>query len=689
VQPLRCYSAGRVSTRSFGKACGYLASLLLAACLSLRAAGPPAFRVVGAEPGAWAGILGTVGFQSGGASQQVGIFVLGNGEAAAGADWAGRVSSGAYLILEGDSEAARGFGFRPTAQSVRAVSVEDLGCPGLDIVWERPAEVPVIVLPAEARVFARERWSGAPLVAGFHRGAGAVLCLALSPGAQGYERFPYLLRALSELGLSPPFRSRRLWAFFDSSYRARVDPDYLADRWRQAGICGLHIAAWHFFEPDPLRDDYLRRLIASCHRRGILAYAWLELPHVSEKFWEDHPAWREKTALLEDANLDWRKLMNLQNGECSRAVATGVRSLLDRFDWDGVNLAELYFESLQGHTNPSRFTPMNEDVRREFSKQAGFDPLELFNGSSERHWSRNAAGLKKFLDFRAGLARSLQAQWLAEMESVRRSKPDLDLVLTHVDDRLDPRMRDAIGADSASVLPLLDRYSFTFLVEDPATVWHLGPDRYDALAARYNPLTAHRDRLAIDINIVERYQDVYPTRQQTGTELLQLVARASHVFPRVAVYFENSILAADVPWLTSAMAVVNRYESDGDELVLDSPGGAGVVWRGAALVDGRVWPAADGETLWLPAGRHKVGPAPRVPAVRLLDLTGELTGAGSLAGGLEFAYRSSARAFAMVDKRPRSVQIDGKAVQAKVLDAVYGFTLCLPRGQHSVRIFTE
>ena len=664
-------------------------SLLLAACLSLRAASPPAFRVVGGEPGPWAEIFGAVGIRSGGASQQAGIFVLRDGEAAAGADWAASVASGAYLILEGDSETGRWFGFRPAARRVRAVSVEDLRYPRLEIVWERPVEVPVFDLPGEARVFARERWSGAPLVAGFRRGAGAVLWLALSPGSQGYERFPYLLHALSDLGLSPPFRSRRLWAFFDSSYRARVDPDYLADRWRRAGICGLHIAAWHFFEPDPAKDDYLRRLIESCHRRGILAYAWLELPHVSEKFWEEHPAWREKTALLGDANLDWRKLMNLQNGECFRAAATGVRGLLARFDWDGANLAELYFESLQGHQNPSRFTPMNEDVRRDFLGQAGFDPLELFDRSSGRHWSRNATGLRKFLDFRAGLARGLQAQWLAVMESVRRSKPDLDLVLTHVDDRLDPGMRAALGADSASVLPLLDRYRFTFLVEDPATVWHLGPERYEDLAARYNALTAHRDRLAIDINIVERYQDVYPTRQQTGTELLQLVGRASRVFPRVALYFENSILAADVPWLASAAAAVNRFESERDQLLVESPNGVGIAWRGAALVDGSLWPAADGETLWLPAGRHRVEPAPRFPAVRLLDLTGELMGAGSLAGGSEFSYRSDARAFAVVDQRPHRVEIDGTVVQPRILDTVSGFTLCLPRGQHLVRIYTE
>lgn len=73
---------------------------------------------------------------------------------------------------------------------------------------------------------------------------------------------------------------------------------------------------------------------------------------------EAHPAWREKTAAQQDAALDWRKLMNLTNCECFEVAADGVRRLLDRFDWDGVNLAELYFESLEGIGNSSRFTPM-------------------------------------------------------------------------------------------------------------------------------------------------------------------------------------------------------------------------------------------------------------------------------------------------------------------------------------------
>ena len=63
-------------------------------------------------------------------------------------------------------------------------------------------------------------------------------------------------------------------------------------------------------------------------------------------------------------------------------------------------------------------------------------------------------------------------------------------------------------------------------IESPS-VWNLGPQRYPEIARRYQPLTKRADKLAIDINIVDRYQDVYPTKQQTGSELFELVHLAS------------------------------------------------------------------------------------------------------------------------------------------------------------------
>jgi hypothetical protein len=635
-------------------------------------ASPWTYHVPSPDAGAWPEILGSVGFLPAAASP-AGIHVLREG-ASGSAQWAGRVENGAYLILEGDSPTADAFGFRKSAENTRVTSLTDVHRPQLPVIWQSAHEMPRFEIPPGARVFARERWTGVPLVAGLRRGKGAVLWVATAPGGQGYERYPYLLHALADLGLDPPFRSSRLWAFFDSSYRLRVDPDYFARRWRAAGIAALHVAAWHYFEAEPAGDDYLRKLIAACHSQGILVYAWLELPHVSEKFWNDHPEWREQTALEQDAQLDWRKLMNLQNRECARAVSKGVNQLLDRFSWDGVNLAELYFESLEGAANPAHFTPMNREVRAGFERLHHIDPRDLFRGTNT-----NPGALRRFLDYRAGLARQMQSEWVAEIEKARGRRPDLDLVLTHIDDRFDTGMRDALGADTEGALPLVDRHRMTFLIEDPATIWHLGPQRYPQIAGRY----PKSEKLAIDINVVERYQDVYPTRQQTGTELLDLVHRAASAFPRVALYFENSILAPDWNLLSAAAATVTHAEQIGEKRVIESPRGVGIPWHGPAAVDGELWPVQDAGTLWLPAGKHVVEPAKQEPRFRVERFTGDLKYARSAGETVEISYQSAARALAVLSRKPRGVQIDGIEVELHLMG---GQSIALPHGQHLVTV---
>ena len=634
---------------------------------------PFLFHVMGNDPGSWPVILSSIGLIAGPA-ENARLVIAPNGTSAPVPEWTARVERGTILVLEGESPLAAAFGFRPSGKTVEVRGITDVHAPKLRIVWEKPLQLPAFEVPAEARAFAKEKRQGAPLVAGFKRGAGAVLWVAAPPGPLGYERFPYLLQALADLGLEPPFRSTRLWAFFDSAYRARVDLDYIAARWRAAGITALHVAAWHYWESEPQSDEYLRTLIDVCHRHAISVYAWIELPHVSEKFWNDHPEWREKTALLEDAQLDWRKLINLTNRSAFAAVSSGLRDLAGRFDWDGINLAELYFESLEGYENPARLTPMNDDVRSQFHQASGFDPRELFDPQSANYNSKNPKGLQDFLEFRARLAESQQKEWIAEIEALRKTKPQLDVVLTHVDDRFDPTIRQKIGASTRSrLLPLAASHDLTFLVEDPATIWNLGPQRYAQIASRYGVY----DRLAIDINIVERYQDVYPTKQQTGTELFELVHAAAAAFPRVALYFENSVLPPDLPFLASAASTIDRAEQTGSKLVVETRRGVGIPWKGSALVDGRVWPVANDTTIWLPPGTHVIQSGEKQAPLRLLEFNGDLKSANAANGGVEFAYQSSARAMALLDRLPSRIEIDGAGARPETCGACVS---CCPGG---------
>jgi hypothetical protein len=646
-------------------------SLLALVCAALASA--QEFRVLGGEAQPWARILGSVGFQNATGTDAQIVVLRAGGELPA-SDLQ-RVERGGALILEGESAAAEMLGFKPRRDRFRAGSLEDLHQPKLRIVWERALELPVFDLPPGAKVYAKDRWSKAPLVAGVRHGQGAVVWLATSPGERGYERYPYLLHALGDLGVRPPFRSQRLWAFFDYSYRTRVDLDYMAERWVDSGVAALHVAAWHFYDRNPERDAYLKRLLAACHERGILVYAWLELPHVSEQFWDAHPEWREKTAVLQDAQLDWRKLMNLQNRDCFRAVAAGVASLIEQFDWDGVNLAELYFESLEGVANPARFTPMNGDVRQRYQAEFGADPLDLVKAKLPQ--------VEQFLSFRADLAHEMQEEWLAEAGKLRERKPHLDVVLTHVDDRFDENMRAAIGADASRVTPLLERRAFTLLVEDPATLWHLGPDRYSELAKRYAELTPRRDRLAIDLNIVDRYQDVYPTKQQTGIELFDLVHTAAAAFDRVALYFEKSVAGTDRSWLAAAAASPGKVERRAGKLAVASRHAIGVHWAGGALVNGRRWPVRDGEFLSLPSGAHVIESAGEEAGLHVRRFSADLRSARIEAGAVELSYESGTRAFAVLSEPPSRVEVDGEPVEPEMHGAA---TIALPRGQHVVTI---
>jgi hypothetical protein len=533
----------------------------LAALLALAAGLTQAadWRVQVGDPEQWRALLGSLGLEA-------------TAEAAQ------------FRIVVGDSEQARAAGFAPTAETVRVAALQDARDRELEIFWEEPLELPVYTLPAGARVFTKEKRTGAPLMAGVAGDGAGVLWLAAPPGKGGIERFPYIPHALLDLGLAAPFRNARTWAFLDYAYRLRADPEYLARRWREGGIAGLHVSGWPFFEPDAARDAWLETLLAACRREGIVAYCWLELPHVSDRFWDSNPDCREQTAMLQDAQLDWRKLVDLVDPGCASQVEEGLRALLGRFRWDGVNLAELYFESLHGPGNPARFTPMSQAVREKAARPLGFDPLALFDELSPVFWSHNTTAWERFVDFRAGLALTLQERYL---RFVRGVLPGAGLIVTQIDDRFDDRMRPFLGADTAALLPIVEEVDATLLIEDPAPLWSLGPERYPEIARRYAEIGADPARLAIDINIVERYQQVYPTRRQVGGELLRLVSEAGAAFPRVALYFERSIGAPDLPLLTRVSPGARVIERDGPSLTVESPRAVGLAWAGGmALVDG-------------------------------------------------------------------------------------------------------
>ena len=658
------------------KRSGFSLGLMILVAAAQAVASPTGFQATGTDPAPWAKIFGAVGI-GGAGTKDPKIVVLGsNSQLNASA-----IAENHILILEGYSPAAQAAGFKVRPETISVRQIVDSHAPNMQIVWQEPLSLTTVDVPEGFEVYARERWKQIPVLAGKKTSHGAILWMASSPGDTGMERYPYLLQALADLGLPLPAQANNLWAFFDSSYRIRADVDYLAKRWRESGISVLHVAAWHDFEPNPVNDEYVTKLIQACHRNAILVYAWLELPHVSEKFWQDHPEWREKTALGQDAELDWRKLMNLQNPACKQAVAAQVTQLLKEFDWDGVNVAELYFESLEGASNPARFTPMNDDVRQNFQRAKGWDPKTLFDPSSPNYASKSPHKLRDFLNYRADLAAKMQAEWLQVVDGARAAKPYLDVALTHIDDRFEPGIRDALGADVARSLPLIKARQSTLLVEDPATIWNLGPERYSKLAQKYEELTKDKSQIAVDINVVDRYQDVYPTKKQTGVEFLQLVHEAANSFSKVALYVENSLEKQDLTLLPSAASTATVEQTSADELQVNGRETTRVDWQGSAEIDGKPWPIQNARSVLVPAGKHRLSTGFSQVPVTISDFNGDVRTAQVEPGRVDIAYSSRSRAIVVLGSDVSGVEVD---------EAIYPIagaantSFLLPAGQHIV-----
>jgi Tfp pilus assembly protein PilF len=650
------------------------------------------YAVVGANASPWADVLHAGGFARE-ARGDARLYVIRPESANSAARWQAAVKAGAFVILEGASPTATAFGFVAGGDSVDVGVELDVHSELQTILWEHPTRLPRVSTPAAATVFTRDRWTNAPLVAGYRVGKGGVLWVATVPGTKGFERLPYLLRALTDLGVAPSVRGREIQVLMDWSYRTRADPEYLAKQWRAMGVGVVHVSAWYFFERDVARDTTLGALIDAAHRNGIIVYAWFQFPHVSNRFWADHPEWREKNALLQDAEIYWRKNMNLGNPATFKAVANGVTDMMTRFKFDGATISEMYFEGPDGLANLGEVSPLNDDVRGEVKERYGFDPADLFDQNSPRYYARNPTGLAEFEDYRVDLQYRLHIQLLDLFASLRSSRGSLGISVIYLDDIFVPSMRQLIGADARRILKLIPEYDFTFILEDASRLWGLGPDRYGAMADQYAAITSNSARLAVDINIVARPSISFPTNQQTGTEFLQLVHVAQRSFRSVMLYSENSILPPDIPLLASAAALVTSMSIGHDRIGVNSRYGVGVRWTGPALVDGAPWPYTDGSFVWVPAGQHEITRPGRasddVVRTHLVDFNGEINTATATTRGLVLTYKAEARAIAILDRTPVTMRIDGVVTTMKTLQRPDATVVLLPAGSHKVEFVTQ
>jgi hypothetical protein len=613
------------------------------------------------------------------------------------------LGSGGEVVADGSQAwlAKIGFGFNGLQMIV--TSVTDPIHADMKLTWRPEERIARFTAPEDVRELAEDDESGQPVALAGSFGAGHYIYLATSLDNhtnEGISHYPYFPEYLgTSFGATTSLRSRHLEVYFDPSYRPEADLNRLATIWHRSGISTIHVKASVFTRQFSFPYD---EFVRACHRNGIAVYAWFLFPMVTPKMWDDHPEWREKTAAGTDGNVGWRFSMNFQDPDCFQAAMDWTKVLLNSTDWDGIDIAELNFDAdFKDYLRQDKFVPMNDIVRADFKKKAGFDPIQLFRPNSPHYYKTDPAGMAKFQRYREDIVLDWHRRVLTELEPLCKQR-GLEVIVTMLDSLHDDHVRPAQGVDSRRITALMREFPFTLEVEDPARFWMTSPERYRRFAKTYLKLVPDPHRLMFDVNVVSD-RDItdtnLPSKTATGTELALTLLSGASASGRVAVYSEQTVSPED--WDLIQMVLNRPVSVSGGNTSMDVNSATSLVLTPADdplyYVDGHPWPAVSSDGVVMPTGQHSISTErswwhfldSEEFQARILTCTADLVDARADTTGLTFQYRSPGRAVFLFDQQPNEIFVDGSAATLPTERNGADWAVVFPPGDHHARVATN
>ena len=622
---------------------------------------------------------------------------------------AAMVTAGGCVLLEGPSPFAERIGFKAGLETVTTDELQDLLMPDVPINCAVPLTFRGFTSSPVSSPLVLDKAGEQPVAVCARIGEGTAIYLGAELDLEtnlGYTRYPFLYQHLHQrFGTESPVTSDGIEYYFDPGLRDAAPIEKLVLSWKREGVRAVYAAAWHFWPKWTF--DYAR-FIRLCHQQGIAVYAWIELPEVSPKFWEEHPEWREQTVTGRDAEIGWRQFMNLSNDECRAAAFQFVDKLLSKYDWDGVNIAELCFDTKGGLGEPDGYIPMNKLVRDEFNEKAGFDPIQLFDEQSPNFWKTNQDARTRWNDYRSGLTRD----WLAELLE-KLKKRDLDVIVTALDSFSDPSVLEKNGCNSVHVVDLMSRFKFTLQVEDSAANWGDSPDRYTKFGETYRKLVPDPSRLMFDINVVQdRPSGKAPTALCSGVELaLTARAAASAGNGRVGIYSEATVLEEDralLPFVMGSTAIATRQDKSFTitseqpahfqyAIQSEKKGWWSGLWHGSSyepwpipLLNHSLWPCGTKGRALLGKGNNVLTlpeAPPKNDTMWVKDITAPFDRLELTDMGVAIDYTARCRVWAEISHEPSAVLVDGHSLPtAATRLSDFEWMVEMPAGKHRVEI---
>jgi uncharacterized protein YdaL len=612
------------------------------------------------------------------------------------------IQNGGNIITDTKNEVATELGIKFTENKLRVIRLRDKFFPEEKISWRYAELVNKIEIEPADETFCFDEITEMPMVIGRQIGKGKLLFFnsQFDPYSRmGYSLYPYLMEYVKRyFNLRPIFRKDNLEVFFDPGFRHTYSVENLVKQWVNQGIRIIHAAGWHEYQK--YTYDY-KRLINLAHANGILVYAWLEPPQVSQKFWNDHPQWREKNYKNEDVRPSWRYPVALTDDSCLAAMNIEFRKFLESFDWDGVNLAELYFEAAKGLEDPKYFTPMHRSARNEVMKLYGIDLQKIFDPASSSYWKNSNDIKNKIIQYRIKKLDSVYNLFLDTFTQVAKKKSGFEIMVTAMDSYGSPEVKEYLAVDMGNIIKLQKKYGFSLNVEDPENLWSNDPARYSEMGKFYSQIIGNNSKLLLDLNILNfRKENVitpFPTLIQTGTESFNLINAASIGAPRCVIYSESSVNAQDLSFFPYAASIGIEYKTLENGYEVNSPNSFEIKLpknvKEIRLDGNPISPFRD-NIFPIPAGKHIItfsnlavtSFSTNELQAKILSFTGNLMSIAYGMKDIKFAYDSQTRTLLSLNREPTWVKVDRQDYKFSIMEGNDCFSIFLPPGNHYIEI---
>jgi hypothetical protein len=639
------------------------------------------------------------------------------------------VNAGGSILLFGRSPLSEALGISYSGTPLVVTQFIDYLNPKMALTWSAGESVEPFAAQASDSILSADKVTLQPLVIGRSCGKGRLLYVGTSFydhfSVYGTKGHPYLLyHFMDAFRLKPQLSAASIDAYFDpGNYDlSKVYIEDIVRSWADRGITTVYAAAWHYWINEQTGVEWTfgyQHFIDVCHLWGIKVYPWFAIPHVSQKFWFTNKLCREQTAGAGETYAFWRLNVNLQNQDCLNSVLSFVDEVLNSYDWDGVNLAEIYYDF---ENSIKFFTPMNIDFRNNYAAISGFDPIAFFDTASSYYYINNPLLWTQFLQYRTDQVTALHKTFMDSI-FLNPKIAGQEVILTAVDslhsDYYDLNFPSGLGffgtgVDLPGILRLLATRDYTLQVEDPWPFWSSNPFRYEDFKKTYleqfPKFKADDTTIMFDVNVVNEAHNPlagplplydFPTAIQTGQEFSLLLKNMISDNQRLALFSENSVEAVDsgrLKWALAGDSVFNRTGDSSASFTTKRTTKLEVnPTYYSVYLDGKIWPAwtAVDSSVLLPLGSHQL--AYRTDQVytgiKLSGISCSLLDAGIIPGGITANYNSphqkavlTVEAFDKLDAEPFSVKVDGATYNATVYPFYGQYRVFLPKGRHTVQI---